>query len=174
MLDFRVLHRPSSNRVTGRVYALVDSDGVIRYVGSTLMELTKRMQMHDYQGTYDGTASPLLRYVRANGGFRGWTIRELATVTFDKVLNPDMLKDAECASIKELRQAGHPLLNKNLPKDKSRDRREYMRLWRQRHPGYMSRKGKEHRERRRVAVMAARAEQLALEPAVQAEQTETQ
>ena len=174
MLNVHILHTASSNRVTGRVYALVDGDGVIRYIGSTQLDLAKRMGLHRTKESLDGSASPLLRYVNAHGGFEGWTIREVATITYDPTLNPDALKDAECAAIKTMRAAGHPLLNKNLPKCENRDRREYMRLWRQRNPGYMSRKGREHRERRRVAALAAKAEQMALEPAMQPQDTSAQ
>jgi hypothetical protein len=169
MLDVRILHTPSPTRVTGRVYALVDPDGVIRYIGSTLLELGKRMSLHRTKETHDGSASPLLRYVNARGGFDGWTIREVATITYDPTLNPDALKDTECAAIKTMRTAGHPLLNKNSPKCQNQDRREYMRQWRQRNPGYMARKGREHRERRRVAALAAKAELMALEPAMQSQ-----
>ena len=47
---------------------------------------------------------------------------------------------------------GHPLLNRN--RAKGGDRRAYMRAWRARNPGYMARKGREHRERRRLAALA--------------------
>ena len=48
--------------------------------------------------------------------------------------------------------SGHPLLNRN--RAKGGDRRAYMRAWRARNPGYMARKGREHRERRRLAALA--------------------
>ena len=37
---------------------------------------------------------------------------------------------------------------------KGGDRRAYMRAWRARNPGYMAHKGREHRERRRLAALA--------------------
>ena len=114
--------------MTGRVYSLVDPDGVNRYIGSTEQELSQRMQLltlHCLKLEHDCTASPLLRYVSQHGGFEGWTIREVVAITYDPVVRPDALRDAETSTITALRRAGHPLLNKNLPKCQSADRREY-------------------------------------------------
>jgi hypothetical protein len=96
-------------------------------------------------------------------------------VTFDRRLLPTALVDCEdmfMQDMQAMRHAGHPLLNKNRARCESVDRREYMRQWRLRNPGYMARKGREHRDRReraRVAALAAKAEELARE--VDAEQT---
>ena len=174
MFNLQLPNGSSTTQVTGRVYSLVDPDGVTRYIGSTEHELSKRMQLHCLKLEHDCTASPLLRYVSQRGGFEGWTIRQVVAITYDPAVRPDALRDAETSAITALRRAGHPLLNKNLPKCQSADRREYMRQWRQRNPGYMAREGREHRERRRVAALAAKAEQLALELAMQPEEVETQ
>eukprot|EP01043_Picozoa_sp_COSAG02_P051111 COSAG02_NODE_5339_length_4421_cov_1.716104_7_plen_279_part_00 len=81
-----------------------------------------------------------------------WSIRCLATVTCDKTLFVDALLDMEDMCMRALRWCGHPLLNRN--RAKGVDRRAYMRAWRARNPGYMARKGREHRERRRLAALA--------------------
>ena len=86
------------------------------------------------------------------GTFDAWSIRCLATVTYDKTLFPDALLDMEDMCMRALRRCGHPLLNRN--RAKGGDRRAYMRAWRARNPGYMARKGREHRERRRLATLA--------------------
>ena len=86
------------------------------------------------------------------GSLEEWSIQCLATVTYDKTLFPDALLDMEDMCIRSLRRCGHPLLNRN--RAKGGDRRAYMRAWRARNPGYMARKGREHRERRRLAALA--------------------
>ena len=86
------------------------------------------------------------------GTFDGWSIRCLATVTYDKTLFPDALLDMEDRCMRTLRRCEHPLLNRN--RAKGGNRRAYMRAWRARNPGYMARKGREHRERRRLAALA--------------------
>ena len=42
----------------------------------------------------------------------------------------------------------------NRNRAKGGDRRAYMRAWRARNPGYMARKGREHRDRRRLGALA--------------------
>ena len=59
---------------------------------------------------------------------------------------------ASARPMRALRRCGHPLLNRN--RAKGGDRRAYMRAWRARNPDYMARKGREHRERRRLAALA--------------------
>ena len=86
--------------------------------------------------------------------------------------------DCEDLFMRTLRHAGHPLLNKNRAKSQS-NRREYMRQWRIRNGqgtgnSYMARKSREHRahrEQARVAALAAKAEELALE--MEAEEVES-
>ena len=154
------------NTRAGQVYGLFDRDGVLRYTGSNKSTLEERMRLFNFKLRTDHTASPLYRYVHANGGsFDGWAIRPIAQIKYDFNLLPDALVDAEDACISALRRAGHPLLNKNRARCQDRDRREYMRQWRLRNKGYMSAAGKKHREKRRVAALAAKAEQLAQEVA---------
>ena len=151
-----------ANLQTGQVYGLFDPSGVPRYTGSNKTTLEKRMQLFNFNLRTDHTASPLYRYVHANGGsFDGWTIRPIAQIMYDFNLLPDALVDAEDACINTLRRAGHPLLNKNQAKCQDRDRREYMRQWRLRNKGYMSAAGKKYREKRRAAALAAKAAQMA-------------
>ena len=147
-----------ANEAFGQIYGLFDRDSVLRYVGKNKSTLENRMNLNTWKVRMDPTSSPLYRYVQQNGGsFDGWTIRPIARITYDQSLLPDALVDAEDECISALRRAGHPLLNKNKAKA-PRDRREYMRAWRARNPDYMKRKGREHRERRRVAALAAQAQ----------------
>ena len=71
-------------------------------------------------------------------GLAGWTIVQLAEVTYDPELTPNALKHAEEAAISAMRARGEPLLNKNRAVDTTNAaRREYMAEWRRRNPGYM-------------------------------------
>lgn len=156
-----------ANTRSGQVYGLFDPNGVLRYTGSNKTTLEERMRLFDFKLRTDHTSSPLYRYVHDEcaGSFDGWTLRPVARISYDFDLLPDALVDVEDACIVALRRAGHPLLNKNRAKCQDRDRREYMRQWRLQHKGYMSAAGKKHREKRRVAALAAKADQLAQEVA---------
>ena len=170
-----VRRKPESadaDMVTGRIYVLRDPDGKYRYVGKNQSTLDNRMDLNKWKLRTDWTCSPLYRYVHdeCGGTFDGWTIHEIASVTFDRRLLPNALVDCEDLFMKTMKAAGHPLLNKNRAKSQS-NRREYMRQWRIRNGqgtgnSYMAKKSREHRARReqaRVAALAAKAEALALE-----------
>ena len=169
VLNVNVTHRaPDSvdtDMVTGQVYGML-YEGQYYYAGSSHAgDLNKRKATHLLNLDKDHLCSPFYRFVHneCGGSLDDWSIQCLATVAYDKRLFPDALLDMEDMCIRSLRRCGHPLLNRNRPKCQNPDRREYMREWRRRNAGYMSRKGREHRERRRVAALAAKAEELALE-----------
>ena len=170
----RKLASVEADMVTGYVYVLCDPNGTYRYIGKCESTLDNRMDLNKWKLRTDYTCSPLYRYVHDEWGgtFDDWSIQEIASVTFDRRLLPTALVDCEDMFMQAMRHAGHPLLNKNRARCESVDRREYMRQWRLRNPGYMARKGREHRARReraRVAALAAKAEELARE--VDTEQT---
>ena len=155
----------STDMVTGQVYGMLYKSQYYYAGSSHTNDLNQRKAMHLLNLTKDHLCSPFYRFVHdeCGGTLDDWSIRCLATVTYDKKQFPDALLDMEDMCIRSLRRCGHPLMNRNRPKCQNRDRREYMREWRRRNAGYMSRKGREHRERRRVAALAAKAEALALE-----------
>ena len=163
-----VRRRPESvesDMATGRVYVLRDPEGVSRYVGKNESTLAGRMDLNRWVLRTDWTCSPLYRYVHdhCGGSFDGWTIDEIASVRFDRRLLPNALVDYEDLCMRAMRNGGYPLLNKNRARCESRDCREYMRQWRARNPDYMAKKSREHRERRRVAALMVKAEELARE-----------
>ena len=158
LLDVNVTRRTAesedSDMVTGQVYGMFYNNQY-HYTGSTHADdLNDRKGLHVLKLSRDHLSSPLYRFVHdeCGGTFDDWSIRCLATVTYDKTLFPDALLDMEDMCMRALRRCGHPLLNRN--RAKGGDRRAYMRAWRARNPGYMARKGREHRERRRLAALA--------------------
>ena len=158
LLDVNVTRRTAesedSDMVTGQVYGMFYNNQY-HYTGSTHADdLNDRKGLHVLKLSRDHLSSPLYRFVHdeCGGTFDAWSIRCLVTVTYDKTLFPDALLDMEDMCMRALRRCGHPLLNRN--RAKGGDRRAYMRAWRARNPGYMARKGREHRERRRLAALA--------------------
>eukprot|EP01046_Picozoa_sp_COSAG06_P017922 COSAG06_NODE_1232_length_10153_cov_24.843246_13_plen_78_part_00 len=61
--------------------------------------------------------------------------------------------------INRVRDDGTDLLQGNNPVDANTDRAAYMREWRRRNPGYMARKSKEWRQRRRAELERLRSEE---------------
>ena len=150
----RTAESEDGDMVTGQVYGML-YNGQYHYAGSShAADLSQRKAMHMLKLSRDHLSSPLYRFVHdeCGGSLEEWSIQCLATVTYDKTLFPDALLDMEDMCIRSLRRCGHPLLNRN--RAKGGDRRAYMRAWRARNPGYMARKGREHRERRRLAALA--------------------
>ena len=133
---------------TGKVYGLRDRSDRFRYVGSSCQTLLERLHTHKHAARADPLCCPLYRECGGDG-LAGWTIVQLAEVTYDPELTPNALKHAEEAAISAMRARGEPLLNKNRAVDTNAARREYMAEWRRRNPGYMATKSAEHRERRR-------------------------
>ena len=146
---------------TGRVYVLADPNGKLIYVGSTMGELSDRLQQHKKAVRDDPLSSPLYRYCAENcgGSMADWSIRLLTQTIFDDSIVPLALKQAEACAINSLTTRGERLLNKNSPVDLNGARREYMRQWRRDHPGYMAAAGRTHRELRRERAAAFNAEQ---------------
>ena len=134
---------------TGRIYGLLDSTGRFRYVGSTYQALQERFRGHRHSARADPLSCPLYR--ECDGNLDDWTAVQLAEIAYDELLMPNALKEAEQVAIAALRARGEELLNHNAAIDSNATRREYQRAWRRRpeNRDYMSRKGREHRERRR-------------------------
>ena len=103
-----VRRKPESadaDMVTGRIYVLRDPNGNYRYVGKNQSTLDNRMDLNKWKLRTDWTCSPLYRYVHdeCGGTFDGWTIHEIASVTFDRRLLPNALVDCESTPATALR-----------------------------------------------------------------------
>ena len=88
--------------------------------------------------------------------YRTWNVKGNWIHTLTRIAAPDVvgLRRIEDKAIDFFRCTGAPLLNANHAVDNVEHRRQYMRAWRERNgqgtpDSYMSRKGREHRERRK-------------------------
>ena len=70
-----------------------------------------------------------------------------------------ILRAYELCVINRVRDGGAELLQGNSPVDTNTDRAAYMRDWRRRNPGYMARKSREWRQRRRAELERLRSEE---------------
>eukprot|EP01046_Picozoa_sp_COSAG06_P008979 COSAG06_NODE_461_length_15416_cov_516.842854_3_plen_232_part_00 len=117
------------------IYALLDSRGVMRVIGSTRSSLPVRFSC--YRSSLRNpqhTTSPLLRYMQRTGDtFDNWRIIAMKTLWYDPMHCEDRIRVEERASMDYYRSIGTPLLNHNSPIDTNDNRRTYMEAWRARH-----------------------------------------
>eukprot|EP01043_Picozoa_sp_COSAG02_P037555 COSAG02_NODE_2828_length_7940_cov_6.526081_5_plen_272_part_00 len=110
------------------IYALLDSRGAMRVIGSTRSSLSVRLSC--YRSSLRNphhTTSPLLRYMqRTEDTFDNWQIIALKTLWYDPMHCEDRIRDEERASINYYRSIGTPLLNHNNPIDTNDRRRTCM------------------------------------------------
>jgi hypothetical protein len=99
-------------------------------------------------------ASPLYRHVRENGGWDAWTVEQMLRVQYDSGVLPSMPQQLETMSITTMRRLGNMKLNHDLAIDQNKRKRDAAKSWRDAHPGYMSNKSRENREKRRRALAA--------------------
>ena len=166
-----VVFGPDDNLTTAWVYGLLDSHGVLRYIGSTGRNLNTRLACWKSSYHRNTTSSPLLRYAAQTNGLDSWTILALKEVRYCPIHHPDALKSEEAASIAYWKSRGCQLLNKNSPLQTNPHTREYQRAWRAAHgqgtidpeTGLSTSNSavycRQWRERRREARLAAQAEQ---------------
>eukprot|EP01045_Picozoa_sp_COSAG04_P030170 COSAG04_NODE_5163_length_1717_cov_1.362176_1_plen_115_part_10 len=67
---------------TGKVYGLRDRSDRFRYVGSSCQTLLERLHTHKHAARADPLCCPLYRECGGDG-LAGWTIVQLAEVTYD-------------------------------------------------------------------------------------------
>ena len=144
----------SDTTITETIYVVKDRDGNCRYVGRTRLPLARRLQKHSEQLRTDWLACPLYRFMhQENATFNqdDWTIEPLATVAFPDANLGAMIENE---AIEHFRRTygPHLILNSNRPmcsSARAARRRAQQKAWRDAHPGYMSMKSREHREKRK-------------------------
>ena len=145
----------SDATITETIYVLRDSNTNIRYVGRTRLPLARRLQKHAAQLREDWLACPLYRYMHdENATFdngNGWTIEPVVNVALNV---PNLGAVIEHEAIEHFRRTHGPhlILNSNRPmcsSARAARRRAQQKAWRDAHPGYMSMKSREHREKRK-------------------------